>query len=102
MTKTMLFLAPITPGSCEWCGAPCLPEDTCCSVACEARLMKHEKDTARSVLRTLKLWRKHRGRKGTPGEGALTKLAAEVDALLQEDRRRRKLLGEQRQNQPEG
>lgn len=101
MSNTLLFHKPIHPGTCEWCGKACNPEDTCCSLSCEAKLLRLEKETGLNVLRLLKLWRKHRGRKGTPGEGVLTLIAAEVDTLLKSDRSRRKLLTEKREQKPE-
>ncbi|MEM6477836.1 MAG: hypothetical protein AAF647_02195 [Pseudomonadota bacterium] len=39
-------------------------------------------------MHDLMLWRQHRGAKGTPGEGALSKVAQSVDAWLAEDRSR--------------
>jgi len=41
------------------------------------------------VLRTLKRWRKYRGRKDTPGEGAISEVASLVDGFLRTDRIRR-------------
>lgn len=77
---------PLTPGTCEVCGKPCELTDATCSLACEAILHKREMKQGRELVRELKLWRKHRGRKGTPGEGGMTRIAARVDAMLKEDR----------------
>lgn len=97
MTNTMLPTKPILTSTCEWCGAACLPHDATCSIRCEGLLLRHEKETARAVLRDLKQWRLHRGRKGTPGEGSMSRIAATVDRLLKEDRARRKMLTTARQ-----
>jgi len=43
----------------------------------------------KAVIQALKIWRKHRGGKGTPGEDKLTAVAARVDAMLVEDRDRK-------------
>ena len=51
----------------------------------------------RMVLRVLKLWRKHSGRRGSPGEGAFSEVTAMVDRFLRNDRiRREKLQAEKR------
>jgi hypothetical protein len=41
-------------------------------------------------MQMLKIWRKHRGSKGTPGEGMIGEIASRVDAILGEDRDRKK------------
>lgn len=97
MTSTLLPDRPLRPGTCEWCGAACKPEDTTCGIACEAKLVRHEKATGRAVLRAMKEWRMHRGRKGTPGEGAMGRASAMIDALLKEDTARRKMMKADRQ-----
>ena len=96
MKTTMLDTKPITPGTCEWCGKDCELEDSACSLSCEAQLLRLEATQGRIVLRTLKLWRKHRGRKDTPGQGAMTEVAALVDKFLKDDRLRREEAGEKR------
>jgi hypothetical protein len=92
----MLDTKPITPGTCEWCGKDCELEDAACSLSCEAQLLRLEATQGRIVLRTLKLWRKHRGRKDTPGQGAMTEVAAVVDRFLKADRLRREEMGQKR------
>lgn len=96
MKTTMLDTKPITPGTCEWCGKDCELEDSACSLSCEAQLLRLEATQGRIVLRTLKLWRKHRGRKDTPGQGAMTEVAALVDKFLKDDRLRREEAGVKR------
>lgn len=86
--STLLYDTPLTPGKCEWCGKPCDQHMIACSVACEARVAFREKNEGRAMIRALKLWRKHRGRKGTPGEGAMGQTAALIDAMLKADRQR--------------
>jgi predicted nucleic acid-binding Zn ribbon protein len=88
---------PITPGTCEVCGKPCELEDAACSIPCEAALARREREQGKEIIRLAKLWRKHRGRKGTPGEGALTRIASAVDAMLQADRTNLKKLRTQRE-----
>lgn len=96
MKTTMLDTKPITPGTCEWCGKDCELEDSACSLSCEAQLRRLEGAQGRIVLRSLKLWRKHRGRKDTPGQGAMTEVAALVDRFLKDDRLRREEAGVKR------
>lgn len=89
MRTTMLDTEPLTPGICEWCGKITELENVACSLTCEAQLRRLEAQQGRDVLRALKRWRKFRGRKGTPGEGAMTEVAVVIDRFLQGDRRRR-------------
>lgn len=89
MKTNMLNKDPLTPGTCEWCGKDCEVEDACCSLSCEAQLARLEAVQGTKVIRILKRWRKNRGRKGTPGEGAMTEATALVDRFLKNDRRRR-------------
>lgn len=89
MRTNMLARDPLTPGTCEVCGKPCEMEDAACSTACEIVLLRREKEQGAKVLRLLKRWRKHRGRKGTPGAGALAEATALVDAFLKADREHR-------------
>ena len=96
MKTSMLDTKPITPGTCEWCGKDCELEDAACSLTCEAQLLRLEATQGRIVLRTLKLWRKHRGRKDTPGQGAMTEVAALVDSFLKTDRLRREEAAQKR------
>jgi hypothetical protein len=99
MKTTMLDTKPITPGTCEWCGKDCELEDSACSLSCEAQLRRLEGTQGRMVLRSLKLWRKHRGRKDTPGQGSMTEVAALVDRFLKDDRLRREEAGVKRRQQ---
>ena len=96
MKTNLIEKEPLTPGTCEWCGKPCEPEDAACSLSCEAQLARLEATQGKAVLRILKKWRKHRGRKGTPGEGAMSEAAALVDRFLKADRLRREEAGRKR------
>lgn len=96
MKTSMLNLTPVHPGTCEWCGKLCELEDSACSLACEAKVNQLDAVQGRAVLRALKLWRKHRGRKGTPGEGKMTDVANMIDGFLKNDRKRRLFLTNQR------
>lgn len=96
MRTNILDKEPLTPGTCEWCGKDCEMEDACCSLTCEAQLARLEAAQGRIILRHLKKWRKHRGRKGTPGEGAMTEIAAMTDKFLKNDRLRRESEGAKR------
>ena len=97
MKTNMLDKMPLTPGNCEWCGNLCEMEDVACCLSCEAQLNRLEATQGRIVLRHLKRWRKHRGRAGTPGEGAMSEITALMDRFLKGDRiRREKLQAEKR------
>ena len=97
MKTNMLDKTPLTPGCCEWCGNTCELDDVACCLSCEAQLNRLEAAQGRIVLRVLKRWRKHRGRAGTPGEGALSEVASITDRFLKSDRiRREKLQAEKR------
>lgn len=89
MRTSLTNRVPLYPGKCEVCGKPCELEDATCSFSCEAVLVKREKDQGARVLRLLKRWRRYRGRKGTPGEGALSEATAMIDSFLQTDRKAR-------------
>ncbi len=52
-------------------------------------MVQREAAQAKLVIRSLKRWRRYRGRKGTPGEGAISHVARLVDKMLQADRRNR-------------
>ena len=43
----------------------------------------------KSVMQMLKVWRKHRGARGSPGEGMISQVASRVDQMLVEDRERK-------------
>lgn len=96
MRTNLMDTEPLTPGTCEWCGKLCEMEDVACSISCEAQLVRAEAAQGKAVLRILKKWRKHRGRKGTPGEGAMSEATQLVDRFLRNDRQRREYYSAQR------
>lgn len=89
MKTNLMDHIPLTPGTCEWCGKDCEMEDIACSLSCEAQLNRLDAAQGKIILRVLKRWRKHRGRKGTPGEGAMSEVAQITDRFLRIDRQRR-------------
>lgn len=89
MRTNALDKIPITPGTCEWCGKDCEEEDVACSMSCEAQLHRLEAYQGRTVLRILKRWRKHSGRKGSPGEGLFSEVSETISSFLRTDRQRR-------------
>ena len=99
MKTTMLDNKPMTPGTCEWCGNDCNPAGAACSLSCEAQMHRLEAVQGRMVLRILKRWRMHSGRKGSPGEGAFSEVTAMVDRFRRNDRLRREEMGQQRRQQ---
>lgn len=90
MKTSLIDRDPLYPGTCEVCGKTCELEDAVCGITCEAELGRRERLQGRAVIRTLKRWRRHRGRKGTPGEGALTEVTLMMDTFLRQDRVARK------------
>lgn len=96
MKTNMLNKVPMMPGTCEWCGKDCEVRDVACSLSCEALLARLEAVQGQRVLRMLKLWRKHRGAKDTPGQGTLTEVASAIDGFLRTDRLRREEAGHKR------
>lgn len=86
ITNNFLERTPLLGGECEVCDKPCEDGDATCSMRCEATLLRREAKQGAQIMRVLKKWRKFRGRKGTPGEGAITEAAALVDRFLKEDR----------------
>jgi len=80
---------PLTRGSCDFCGQATAEGRTYCGKECRVSYNNLLARQGKSVMQMLKLWRKHRGAKGTPGEGMIGEIAARVDAILAEDRERK-------------
>lgn len=80
---------PLKRGFCDWCGAKCPKTRAYCSPECRVQYNNLTARQGKAVMQQLKVWRLHRGGKGTPGEGMLTQIAARVDAFLEEDRKRK-------------
>ena len=80
---------PLQRGSCDWCGEKTARGRTYCNPQCRVSYNNLLARQGKSVMQMLKLWRKHRGRKGTPGEGMIGDIATRVDAMLAEDQERK-------------
>jgi len=94
-------LEPIDPiqldrGCCDYCGARVKRGKVYCSPACQVAYNNLCTRQGKAVVQMLKVWRKYRGRKGTPGEGQMTRIAARVDLMLEEDRNRKKQAADRR------
>jgi len=80
---------PVQRGLCDWCGNATPLGRTYCGKECRVAYNNLLARQGKSVMQMLKLWRKHRGAKGTPGEGMIGEIATRVDAILAEDRERK-------------
>jgi len=80
---------PLQAGRCDWCGGKTPRGRTYCNAKCRVAYNNLLGRQGKSVMQMLKLWRKHRGRKGTPGEGMIGDIATRVDQMLAEDRERK-------------
>lgn len=76
-------------GCCNWCGSRVKRGTVYCDAACRVAYNNLTTRQGKAVVQMLKIWRKYRGAKGTPGEGQMTKIAARVDLMLDEDRKRK-------------
>ncbi len=86
---------PVKQGFCEWCGDRCKGR-TYCSDFCRGKYTNLNLVHGKSLIQLLKIWRIHRGAKGTPGEGKLSDITFRLDQLLADDRQRRKEMTEAR------
>lgn len=96
LRSTVLNTEPLTPGICEWCGVDTDPVNAYCGLSCEAQGTRLEAVQGRMVVRAMKLWRRHRGAKDTPGAEGFAKVCELVDRFNKADRLRREELGRQR------
>lgn len=92
---------PLTPGLCDWCGckvgrAPSGVQRSYCSPECRVSYNNQLAKEGKAVMQMLRLWRKHRGRKGTPGEGKISDIAHRVDGFLAADAERKAELARMR------
>jgi len=69
---------PVQRGACDHCGAKTKRGRSYCGPACRVAYNAILARQGKAVIQALKIWRKHRGGKGTPGEGKLTAVAARV------------------------
>lgn len=93
-TNMLTDKTPLTPGTCEYCGNDCQPDDVACSLSCEAQLNRLEALQGRAVIRALKRWRmkpNHAAR-----NAAVAEVVPVVDRFLRSDRKRRERHGEER------
>ena len=81
---------PLKRGLCDWCGNKAGHGRSYCSPECRTKYNNKLAAQGKSVMQLLKIWRKHRGRKGTPGEGKLGDVTHRIDEILREDRQRQK------------
>ena len=91
MARERVEAIPSTPlrrGYCDWCGKRCRRGRTYCSPACRISYNNLITRQGKALVQSLKVWRLHRGRAGSPGAGMLTRVSERVDALLSEDRKR--------------
>ncbi|UFS68233.1 hypothetical protein LO749_21570 (plasmid) [Paracoccus denitrificans] len=79
---------PLRRGRCDWCGRKTPRGRVYCSSQCRERYNSLVTRQGKALVQSLKLWRLHRGRRGTPGAGKITLISERVDALLAEDRQR--------------
>jgi hypothetical protein len=85
------------PGRCEECKCRIPARDhrgqqrKYCSAACRKKYIHRSESEGRKLHAIAKVWRKHRGAKGTPGEGKLADMATLLDEILEGDRERREL-----------
>ena len=80
---------PLQRGSCDFCGRTTAEDRTYCGKECRVAYNTLLARQGKSVMQMLKVWRKHRGARGTPGEGMISEIAERVDAILSEDRERK-------------
>lgn len=81
---------PLERGRCDYCGNPAPRGRSYCCSTCRVAYNNLLGRQGKAVMQMLKLWRKHRGRRGTPGEGMIGEIANRVDALLKEDQARKR------------
>lgn len=79
---------PLRRGCCDWCGREVPVGRIYCGKECRERYNALVTRQGKALVQLLKQWRLHRGRKGTPGAGKISAVAARVDMLLVEDRER--------------
>lgn len=88
------LLPALTPGLCDWCGGPCGKDQSgrrkkYCSPACYQSYNNLCASQGKTIIHMLKIWRKHRGAKGTPGEGMIGEITSRLDDMLRDDAERK-------------
>lgn len=79
---------PLRRGRCDWCGKKTPRGRVYCGRACQVSYNNLLLRQGKALVQSLKVWRLHRGRAGSPGAGKLALISARVDAALAEDRQR--------------
>lgn len=87
-------VAPLRPGYCDECETRLSAQTKArggrfCSKECKARWWSDARTRGGQVYALLMAWRQYRGRKGTPGAGAMADCAAIVDGWRAKDRAKR-------------
>ena len=59
---------PLQRGSCDFCGRTTAEDRTYCGKECRVAYNNLLARQGKSVMQMLKVWRKHRGARGTPGD----------------------------------
>jgi len=80
---------PLQRGLCDWCGNATPQGRAYCGKECRVAYNNLLARQGKAVMQMLKVWRKHRGAKGSRGEGMIGQVASRVDAMLEEDRERK-------------
>lgn len=76
------------PGCCEWCGKSVGRRRRYCDSACRIAYNNLLGRQGKAVMQALKVWRKNRGRKGTPGACMFAEITKRVDQAIAEDQQR--------------
>lgn len=79
-------LPPLRPGFCDYCQASTKRGARFCSPKCRTRWWSMARVRGAQLYQYLLIWRRFRGRRGTPGAGMLGKISALIDLWQREDR----------------
>jgi predicted nucleic acid-binding Zn ribbon protein len=79
---------PLQPGFCDFCGHTAPVGKSYCDSKCRVAYNNLLARQGKVVMQMLKIWRRHRGAKGSPGAAMIGQIAARVDLALKEDRER--------------
>ncbi|QBF32165.1 hypothetical protein CFI11_13180 [Thalassococcus sp. S3] len=85
-------LPSLRNGFCDYCGDP-LPKSSrarharFCSPTCRKNWWIVARNRGAQLYQLLLIWRLHRGRRGTPGQGMINLISAQIDRWISEDRR---------------
>lgn len=79
-------LPALVPGHCDQCGKAVSVRRRFCSEVCRKAWWKKARNRGAQIYQLALIWRRHRGRKGTPGAGMITRIAALIDMWARVDR----------------